>query len=134
MTMELELEQTLTPDFGTHQLLTVSPKLVQANAILVLSAQELQQAIALDLRENPALEVIDIPTCAVCGTGLLGSIGPRHIERQKSNSQALDTDGANSLFDPWETARRTTRSSIRSRAWRRSAPLRKSFWRTLVPS
>jgi DNA-directed RNA polymerase specialized sigma54-like protein len=99
MTMELELEQTLTADFGTHQSLTVTPKLVQASAMLELNAQELQQAIALELRENPALEVVDIPTCAVCGTVIQGSICPRCIERQRSSSQARDTDGARSQFD-----------------------------------
>src|SRR5438270_5433377 len=64
----------------------VSPRLVAANYILELSSQELQQQIATELNENPALELVEIPTCRVCGTELQGSICPRCIQRQKSSS------------------------------------------------
>ena len=65
----------------------VSPRLVAANYILELSSQELQQQIATELSENPALELVEMPTCRVCGTELQGSICPRCIQRQKSRQQ-----------------------------------------------
>src|SRR5438477_12547442 len=86
MTMELELD--LGQEFTASQTLKVSPRLVAANYILELSSQELQQQIATELSENPALELVEIPTCRVCGTELQGSICPRCIQRQKGSSSA----------------------------------------------
>ena len=77
--MELEFSQ----DLGAHQSMKVSPRLVAANYILELSSQELQQQIATELSENPALELVDVPTCQVCGSELQGSICPWCIQRQK---------------------------------------------------
>jgi RNA polymerase sigma-54 factor len=90
MTMELELD--LGQEFSPSQTLKVSPRLVAANYILELSSQELQQQIATELNENPALELVEIPTCRVCGTELQGSICPRCIQRQKGSS-SLTTYG-----------------------------------------
>src|SRR5215470_18601793 len=84
MTMELELD--LGQEYSPNQTLKVSPRLVAANYILELSSQELQQQIATELNENPALELVEIPTCRVCGTELQGSICPRCIQRQKGSS------------------------------------------------
>ena len=99
MTMELELEQTLSPEFGAHQSMKVSPRLVAANHILELSSQQLQQAIATELHDNPALELVDIPTCRICATELRGSICPRCIQLQKTDSQDLPRDGDNRTYD-----------------------------------
>ena len=85
MELELELGQEYTP----NQTLKVSPRLVAANYILELSSQELQQQIATELNENPALELVDVPTCRVCGTELQGSICPRCIQRQKGSSASV---------------------------------------------
>src|SRR5215469_9394769 len=84
MTMELELD--LGQEYTPSQTLKVSPRLVAANYILELSSQELQQQIATELSENPALEMVEVPTCRVCGTELQGSICPRCIQRQKGSS------------------------------------------------
>jgi RNA polymerase sigma-54 factor len=86
MTMELELE--LGQEYSPNQTLKVSPRLVAANYILELSSQELQQQIATELNDNPALELVEVPTCRVCGTELQGSICPRCIQRQKGSSAA----------------------------------------------
>src|ERR1043165_2098632 len=83
MTMELELD--LGQDYSQNQTMKVSPRLVAANYILELSSQELQQQISTELSENPALELVEIPTCRVCGTELQGSICPRCIQRQKGS-------------------------------------------------
>src|SRR2546430_245934 len=100
MTMELELD--LGEDFSPNQTLKVSPRLVAANYILELSSQELQQQINTELSENPALELVEIPTCRVCGTELQGSICPRCIQRQKvgsSSSYGLESHNYSSYDD-----------------------------------
>jgi len=99
MTMELELD--LGQEYSPNQSLKVSPRLVAANYILELSSQELQQQIATELSENPALELVDIPTCRVCGTELQGSICPRCIQRQKgsSSTSAYGPDGRGYGYD-----------------------------------
>jgi RNA polymerase sigma-54 factor len=79
----VELELDLTQEFAQLQTQKVSPRLVAANYILELSSQELQQAIAKELTENPALEQLDVATCSVCGSELKGSICPTCIQRQK---------------------------------------------------
>ncbi|MBI4493143.1 MAG: RNA polymerase factor sigma-54 [Chloroflexi bacterium] len=96
MDMELELSQELSP----QQTLKVSPRLVAANYILELSSQELQQTIANELRENPALELVEAPTCPVCGTDLQGSICPNCIRRQKSEDGLAD-DGQGYYEEPY---------------------------------
>src|SRR3954454_16320979 len=96
MTMELELD--LGQDYSANQTLKVSPRLVAANYILELSFQELQQQIATELSENPALELVEVPTCRVCGTELQGSICPRCIQRQKTSATS-PYSGDNNSFD-----------------------------------
>src|SRR5262249_16289402 len=95
--MELELE--VAQEFTPSQTLKVSPRLVAANYILELSSQELQQAIANELADNPALELVDVPTCRVCGTELQGSICPRCIQRQKSGSSTYGADTHNYHYE-----------------------------------
>src|SRR5437879_6262993 len=97
MTMELELD--LGQDFSPNQSLKVSPRLVAANYILELSSQELQQQISTELSENPALELVEIPTCRVCGTELQGSICPRCIQRQKVGSSSTYGPDGHSAYD-----------------------------------
>src|SRR5207248_4521911 len=104
MTMELELD--LGQDFSPNQSLKVSPRLVAANYILELSSQELQQQISTELSENPVLELVEIPTCRVCGTELQGSICPRCIQRQKgSASPTLGPDNGGYGYDDGNEAR-----------------------------
>src|SRR5438270_13826344 len=104
MTMELELD--LGQEFTPSQTLKVSPRLVAANYILELSSQELQQQIANELNENPALELVEIPTCRVCGTELQGSICPRCIQRQKgASSSTYATDSRTYGYEDGSEAR-----------------------------
>lgn len=81
MNLDLEQGQELSARLGQK----VSPRLVAANYILELSSMELQQAIATELADNPALELVDVPTCQVCGSELQGSICPHCIQRQKGS-------------------------------------------------
>src|SRR5437763_8781923 len=54
----------------------VSPRLVAMNHVLELSSMELQELINTELSENPALEILDKPTCARCGAALEKAICP----------------------------------------------------------
>src|SRR5919197_5551048 len=91
--MAMELELDLAQEHTQSQTIKVSPRLVAANYILELSSQELQQAISTELNDNPALELVEIPTCRVCGTEMQGSICPRCIQRQKSGPTIYGPDG-----------------------------------------
>src|SRR5438309_6733308 len=97
--MSMELELDLGQEFTPSQTLKVSPRLVAANYILELSSQELQQQISTELSENPALELVEIPACRVCGTELQGSICPRCIQHQKLNSSAYGPEEHTSAYD-----------------------------------
>ncbi|MGD2177461.1 MAG: RNA polymerase factor sigma-54 [Anaerolineae bacterium] len=57
----MRLGQTL------RQTPTVSPQLVMANELLQFSSLELEQAIARELAENPALELREAQQCPSCG-------------------------------------------------------------------
>jgi len=66
----MKLTQTL------RQIPTVSPQLVLANRLLQFSSLELEQAIAQELTENPALELLEIQLCPACGARMLGGSCP----------------------------------------------------------
>jgi RNA polymerase sigma-54 factor len=48
------------------------PRLIEANYLLNLSTQELEQIIAAEMVANPALEADDLATCPLCGAPLEG--------------------------------------------------------------
>jgi RNA polymerase sigma-54 factor len=54
----------------------VSPSLIEANYILSLSRLELDQVIAEEVAENPALDLDDREICPTCGTPILGASCP----------------------------------------------------------
>jgi RNA polymerase sigma-54 factor len=91
MDMDLDALQ----EQSANQSMRVSPRLVAANHILQLSSLELQQAIAGELADNPAMELIEVPTCPTCGSPLQGSICPQCIRRQKPDNEMLDGPDAN---------------------------------------
>ena len=102
----MELELDLTQDYSATQTMKVSPRLVAANYILELSSQELQQAISTELSDNPALELIDVPTCNICGSELHGSICPRCLQRQKLSEGGYGADGqAHRYYDDLQESR-----------------------------
>jgi DNA-directed RNA polymerase specialized sigma54-like protein len=69
----MEMDLDFSQDLSGQQQLRVSPRLVAASYILELSSQELQQQIANELNDNPALELVDVPTCQACGSELQGT-------------------------------------------------------------
>lgn len=54
----------------------VSPSLIEANYILSLSRLELDQVIAEEVAENPALELDDRQLCPICGSFVDGAMCP----------------------------------------------------------
>jgi RNA polymerase sigma-54 factor len=75
MTIELGLGQM--PSVETR----VTPKQIVANKVLAMSSAQLQETIAQELDENPALEMVEEATCPTCGALLRGPVclecGPR---------------------------------------------------------
>jgi RNA polymerase sigma-54 factor len=84
----MELTQDISPQMGMR----VSPRLVAASYILELSSQELQQAIAQEVSENPAMELVEKETCPACGGPLQGSICPACLSLQKISPASQDAD------------------------------------------
>jgi RNA polymerase sigma-54 factor len=67
--MSIELNQQLQPVMQVK----VTPKQIAANYILQMSSVQLQEAIAQELEENPALEMTELPTCPICGSPIAGN-------------------------------------------------------------
>lgn len=84
------LEQAQLP--GTQQSLTISAKLIASIKILQCSAEELEQSIARELSENPALEVEELAQCLRCGSPLRAGIC--------STCERPRNDDADSRHDP----------------------------------
>ncbi|HYU17265.1 MAG TPA: RNA polymerase factor sigma-54 [Chloroflexota bacterium] len=100
----MEMELDLSQELSSLQSMKVSPRLVAASYILELSSQELQQQIAAELNDNPALDLVDIPTCHVCGSELQGSVCPWCIQRQKGEEPDRDDPNASPYEDPPATS------------------------------
>jgi RNA polymerase sigma-54 factor len=101
--MPIEVRQQLQPVMQVK----VTPKQIAANYILQMSSVELQEAIAEELDENPALEMQELPTCPICGSPVAGNYCTECMPRKATDSedgalQATDDlpgDGASRLRD-----------------------------------
>ena len=101
--MSIELSQQIQPVMQAK----VTPKQIAANYILQMSSVELQEAIAQELDENPALEMEELPTCAICGRPVAGSYCtecmPRKAESEGDDGRVspddLPGDGSTRLRD-----------------------------------
>jgi RNA polymerase sigma-54 factor len=87
--MSVDLSQQLIPTLQAK----VTPKQIVANRILAMSSVELQQAVADELDENPALELVEEATCPTCGGATFGGVCPNCSPRTEGPS-------ANDLFEP----------------------------------
>ncbi|MEO7002125.1 MAG: RNA polymerase factor sigma-54 [Ktedonobacterales bacterium] len=93
------LEQSQFPSH--QQSLTISAKLIASIKVLQYSSEELEQAIAQELRENPALELDESMQCPHCGAVLAGGVCST-CERLRDGDTAGDggdglNDGRNEL-------------------------------------
>jgi len=99
--MSLELNQQLQPTLQVK----VTPKQIAANYILQMSSVELQEAIAQELDENPALEMQELPACPICGTPISGNYCTECFPRKgpgdgtASGVDELPMDGPQRLRD-----------------------------------
>src|SRR5690349_4871089 len=83
MEMNQEIQQVLRT--------SVSPRLIAANHILEMSSQELQEAVALEIDENPALDMVDMVICPTCGQPVDGEACPRCARKQEEPHAAEQT-------------------------------------------
>ncbi len=81
------LEQAQSPSLQSS--LNISAKLIASIKILQCSAEELEQTVAREMGENPALEVEELNTCARCGSPLQSGLCVS-CDRQ-AESSARDT-------------------------------------------
>jgi RNA polymerase sigma-54 factor len=88
----LEMNQDVQQEIQTR----VSPRLIAANHILEMSSQELQDAVANEIADNPALDQVDLVICPTCGQPIDGDACVR-CSRKKEDTTAPDT-----LPDPTE--------------------------------
>ena len=101
--MSIDLSQRLAQTMSVK----VTPKQIAANYILQMSSVELQEAIAQELDENPALEMTELPSCPICGHPVTGNYCtecmPRKGEGDDANRLAstddLPGDGQTRLRD-----------------------------------
>ncbi len=109
MGIGMEASMEMSPEMRTW----VSPSLIEANYILSLSRQELQEVIREEMFANPALEMDEKETCPVCGGVIEGSFCPtclvsQETERSETNyedhPEILTQQSANGIaeddFDP----------------------------------
>ena len=71
-------------DLGQEMRPWVSPSLIEANYILSLSRQELEEVISAEMDANPALDVEERATCPMCGGVLEGTFCPTCLISQQS--------------------------------------------------
>lgn len=88
----LEMNQDVQQEMQAR----VSPRLIAANHILEMSSQELQDAVAIEIDENPALDQVDLVICPTCGQPIEGEACPR-CSRKKEETSPTDA-----LPDPTE--------------------------------
>lgn len=83
MSMNMVPGMDLTAEMRTW----VSPSLIEANYILSLSRQELQEVIREEMQANPALEMADKAICPICGGVIEGSFCPTCLVNQQLDHQ-----------------------------------------------
>jgi RNA polymerase sigma-54 factor len=89
MSSAMEMNQEVQPVLRT----SVSPRLIAANHILEMSSQELQETIAQEIDENPALDMVDLVICPTCGQPIDGEVCTRCTRKQEeppSTEQTVD--------------------------------------------
>ena len=77
------MSMDVSMDMSAEMRQWVSPSLIEANYILSLSRQELQEVIRDEMLANPALEIEDRETCPVCGGVIDGPYCPTCLVSQQ---------------------------------------------------
>ena len=87
--MSIDLKMQLQPTLQTR----VTPKQIAANAILAMSSVALTEAIATELEENPALDMLEQSTCPICGSTITGSHCTECLPKNAVGSAPEGQDG-----------------------------------------
>jgi RNA polymerase sigma-54 factor len=87
--MSIELNQQLQPALQVR----VTPKQIAANAILAMSSVQLTEAIAAELDENPALEMLEQSACPICGSTITGSHCTECLPKEAAGAAPEAADG-----------------------------------------
>jgi RNA polymerase sigma-54 factor len=95
----IELSQQLQPTVQVR----VTPKQIAANAILAMSSVELTEAIAAELEENPALDMLEQSNCPICGNPVTGSYCTECLPR--GSAGAAPSEGADGAPSEWAAPR-----------------------------
>ena len=91
--MSIELSQQIQPAVTVK----VTPKQIAANYILQMSSVQLQEAIAQELDENPALEMSELPTCPICGSPVVGAYCTDCMPRKADGDEGARLTSADDL-------------------------------------
>ena len=86
--MTIELKQQLQPQLQVK----VTPKQIAANYILQMSSVELHEAISQELDENPALDMVELPSCPICGNPVSGNYCTDCFPRKPATDAAQDVE------------------------------------------
>lgn len=84
----MSLDQLQLP--AQQQTVNISAKLIASIKVLQYSAQELEEAIAQELLENPALEVEEVVQCQRCGASLRAGLCPRCERHAEAGSDGRE--------------------------------------------
>lgn len=103
------LDQTV--QIAPQQGLNISSKLIESINILQYSAEELHQAIARELSENPAIEVDELDQCPRCGSTLQGAHCPTC-----DTAAADETSAATPDEQDWDDLRQLENGDL-ARSW-----------------
>ena len=87
-------------EYGQEMRPWVSPSLIEANYILSLSQQELQNVIEAEMAQNPALEIEERSTCPACETILEGNFCPTCRASQDALPQTESLDSMDDNLEP----------------------------------
>lgn len=93
------LEQVQLP--SAQQSVNVSAKLIASIKMLQYSAQELEDALAQELAENPALEVEEAVQCQRCGSTLRAGLCPRCEQYTAAGNDGRDVAAEWDDYGEW---------------------------------
>ncbi|MGI8475259.1 MAG: RNA polymerase factor sigma-54 [Thermomicrobiales bacterium] len=79
------------------------PRLIEANYLLHLSSQELETVITTEMHANPALEVDERLTCAICGHVLDGGLCHTCLTNSAPTELPTKADDEQDRFEPIQT-------------------------------
>lgn len=94
----------------TRQEVRVDPSVVLRSKVLALTLHELEQAIELELSDNPALERLDSEAEVISDEAVLRTVAPQELRRQSDDSERFRCTAPDDLAVDWTEMAQTTNS------------------------